>query len=169
MTACNLPGKYYTVFCNIVLQSLFEALQGILFLSLALPYSSIGALVDHSATFYLWVIIEYPDNKSSGLVHIFSPEKNTDKNNDFRRPLIPMICEFLSESETVFAQLPKKSDHKSTHWKQTLHFFNYTYFSCQIKSNNYYSIFLPLSALINSRLILFLQEKIDTIHDMAIR
>ena len=75
-------------------------------------------------------------------------KKNTDKNNDFRRPLIPMICEFLSESETVFAQLPKKSDHKSKHWNQTLHFFNYTYFSCQIKDNNYYFNFQPLSALI---------------------
>ena len=38
---------------NSFFQSLFEALQGILFLSLALPYSSIGALVNHSATFYL--------------------------------------------------------------------------------------------------------------------
>ena len=88
------------------------------------------------------------DNISNDLVHIFSPEKNTDKNNDFRRPLIPMICEFLSESETVFAQLAKKSDHRSNHWNQTLQFFNCTYFSCQIKDNNYYSIFQPLSALI---------------------
>ena len=60
-------------------------------------------------------LLSYPDNMSNGLVHIFRPEKNTVKNNDFRRPRIPMICEFLSESEIVLAQLSKKSDHRSNY------------------------------------------------------